>query len=88
MGLFSGIFQRRALDLQTGYGLAARNGLGLYESATGVTVTPLKALQSTAVFGCVRVLSETVASLPLFINKRLERGKTRAPEHYLYPGAA
>lgn len=38
-----------------------------------------------AVRACVRVISEDVASLPLFVNRRLEpRGKERAPEYPLY----
>lgn len=55
-------------------------------SATGKVVTPSTALQSVAVFACVRVLSETLASLPLPVYRRLTpRGKERALAHYLYP---
>ena len=51
----------------------------------GVQVTEGKALGITAVYACVRVLSETVASLPLILYKRLsEGGKTRAVEHPLF----
>lgn len=60
--------------------------LGAAKSASGVSVTPASALQSSAVFACVRVLSETVASLPLQVYRRLAGGgKERASEHYLYP---
>jgi HK97 family phage portal protein len=39
-----------------------------------------------AVFACVRVLSESVAQLPLVLYRRLpEGGKVRAVEHPLYP---
>lgn len=42
-------------------------------------------MQTSAVFACVRVLSETVASLPLRVYQRLPTGgKTRAPTHPLY----
>ena len=55
-------------------------------SATGVNVTEKTALHSTAVFACVRILAETIASLPLPVYRRIEpRGKQRAPEHPLYP---
>ena len=55
------------------------------EGAAGVNVTEKTALHSTAVFSCVRVLAETIASLPLPVYRRLEpRGKQRAPEHTLY----
>lgn len=57
-----------------------------WTTATGVNVTPDKSLEVTAVFACVRILAETVASLPLPIYRRLPNGgKARAPEHYLYP---
>jgi HK97 family phage portal protein len=36
------------------------------------------------VYSCVRVLSETVAQLPLFVYERLERGKRRAYDHPLH----
>lgn len=55
------------------------------KSATGVNVTPDRALQASAVHACVRVLSETIASLPLHVYKRLDRGKEKATDHYLYP---
>lgn len=50
----------------------------------GVHVTPQKSLSYSAVFAAVRVLSETVASLPLIVYERLERGKRRAKNYYLY----
>lgn len=42
-------------------------------------------MRSEAVFSCVRVRSETLASLPLIVYKRLpDGGKERAPYHPLY----
>jgi HK97 family phage portal protein len=50
-----------------------------------VDVTPGTALRSSAVYACVRVLAETVASLPLPVYVRLENGgKARANDHPLY----
>lgn len=54
-------------------------------TASGVSVTPESSLRSTAVFACVRVIAETLASLPLITYQRLPRGKERAPDFYLYP---
>lgn len=55
------------------------------ETTAGVSVTELSALQSTAVYACVRLLAETVASLPLITYRRLENGgKERALDHPLY----
>ena len=56
-----------------------------YGTASGQHVTPEIALRLSAVYACVRVVSETIASLPLIIYKRLpDGGKIRAVEHPLY----
>jgi len=50
------------------------------ESASGVNVTPESALRVAAVFACVRVISEDIASVPLDVFRRLEpSGKQRIP---------
>ena len=49
-----------------------------------MSVSAESSLRSTAVFACVRVLSETLASLPLITYRRLPRGKERAQDFYLY----
>ena len=54
-------------------------------TSAGVTVTAQNALQTSAVFACVRVLAETIASLPLKIYRRQQDGtKKEAPTHPLY----
>lgn len=55
------------------------------DSATGVHVSTEGALRFSAVFAAVRILSETVASLPLIIYERLAHGRRRATDFYLYP---
>jgi HK97 family phage portal protein len=56
-----------------------------YGTASGQDVTPELALKLAAVYACVRVVAETIASLPLIIYKRLpDGGKVRAIEHPLY----
>jgi len=55
-----------------------------YDTSAGVSVNPNTALQSTAVFACIRVLSFSLAQLPLVTYRRLERGKERATEHPVY----
>ena len=48
-----------------------------YGSATGIHVSENTALRSTAVWACVKLLSETIASLPLIVYRRLTpRGKS------------
>lgn len=51
---------------------------------SGVSVTESSALTNVAVWACVRILSETVASLPLFVYRRLQRGKERVTDYPLY----
>jgi len=63
--------------------LLSSRGSGL-PTYTGQNVTALSALQNTAVFACVRVLAESVASLPLILYERTDRGKRRAINHHLF----
>lgn len=54
-------------------------------SATGIQVTATSALAFPAVYACVRVLAETIASLPLIVYRRLPNGeKQRAENHPLF----
>ena len=56
-----------------------------YYGGSGFAVDEQKAMQTSAVFACVKVLSETVASLPLFLYKSGAKGnKVKAVEHPLY----
>lgn len=54
-----------------------------YSTAAG-WISPEKAMRASAVFACVRVISETLGSLPCITYRRLERGKERATAHPLY----
>ena len=53
-------------------------------AATGVRVDEMRAMQTTAVYACVRILAETIATLPVFVYKRNDRGREKVPEHPLY----
>jgi HK97 family phage portal protein len=56
-----------------------------YTSDSGMQVSPESAMQLAAVYACIRVISETLASLPFIIYKRLpDGGKERAVDHPLY----
>ena len=51
----------------------------------GVNVTPDTAMQVSAVMACVRIISETLATLPLHMYRRLPNGgKDKAVRHPLY----
>lgn len=58
-------------------------------SASGERVTPHDALQVSAVFGCVRLLSETIATLPLSVYSKRggARREVKSPEWLDYPNA-
>lgn len=45
---------------------------------------PNVALSYSAVLSCVRVIAETIATLPLFVYKETEKGKEKAKKHSLY----
>ena len=54
-------------------------------SASGMRVSPDGALRLAAVYACVRILSETMASLPLVVyRQRKDGGKDRVTDHWLY----
>lgn len=53
-------------------------------TTSGKMVNERTAMQTTAVYACVRILSETIASLPLHIFKTTEKGKEKATEHHIY----
>lgn len=59
--------------------------LGSQETRAGTRVSESNALRILAVLACVRIIAESVASLPLVVYKRRDsRGKDRAGEHPLY----
>ncbi|MDL2205786.1 phage portal protein [Eubacteriales bacterium OttesenSCG-928-N13] len=53
-------------------------------SVSGKSVTVRSAVQVSTVYACVRVIAETVASLPLHVYEATEAGSQRATEHPLY----
>ncbi|ADH98319.1 phage portal protein [Salisediminibacterium selenitireducens] len=53
-------------------------------SSSGKSVNETTAMQTTAVYACVRVLAETIASLPLHVYTHTDNGKDKAFDHPLY----
>ncbi|MGL5258211.1 MAG: phage portal protein, partial [Proteocatella sp.] len=53
-------------------------------TTSGKTVNERTALQTTAVYACVRILSETLASLPLHMYRHTDSGKEKAGSNPLY----
>jgi HK97 family phage portal protein len=48
-------------------------------------VTPDNALKLTAVYACVKLISETISTLPIHVYKTDGKKREIAHEHYLYP---
>lgn len=83
MGILTGIFKSRDKPQNATSGSAYRFFIG--GSSSGKNVNERSAMQMTAVYSCVRILSEAVASLPLHVYKyNDEGGKEKAVKHPLY----
>jgi len=54
-------------------------------SGSGKSVTAQTAIQLSTVYACVRVIAETVASLPLGVYETSAEGSSKAQDHPLYP---
>ncbi|MCX7208178.1 MAG: phage portal protein [Proteobacteria bacterium] len=54
-------------------------------STAGTPVSAQSAMTLSSVYAAVRILAETVGSLPLQVYKRAESGKENASNHRLYP---
>lgn len=55
-----------------------------YSSAFGGYLAPDLAMRCAAVFACVKIIAETLGSLPCITYRRLDRGKERATDHAMY----
>ena len=54
------------------------------ENDAGVSVTAKTAMQVDAVWSCVRLISETIATLPLSMYERTQKGKRVASQHPMH----
>ena len=83
MGILTGIFKSR--DKPTNRTAGSAYSFFLGNSTSGKRVNERSAMQMTAVYSCVRILSEAVASLPLhFYEYREDGSKVKATDHPLY----
>lgn len=82
MGILNGLFKSRDKPQNSiGSGWSFLFG----STSSGKTVNERTAMQTTAVYACVRILAEAIAGLPLHIYRyRLDGGKERIPQHPLY----
>ena len=83
MSIFTGLFRSRDKPTNATNGSGYRFFLG--GSTAGKAVTERSAMQMTAVYACVRILSEAIAGLPLHLYQYKEDGgKEKAITHPLY----
>ena len=83
MGILNGLFRSR--DKPTDRTAGSSYSFFLGGTSSGKYVTERSAMQMTAVYCCVRILSEAVASLPLqFYRYTDDDGKEKAVDHPLY----
>jgi HK97 family phage portal protein len=91
MGLFTRT-RTRSRDAPHKRGLAQTaadfiRGIDTYDgyAGSGVAVDEMRSMQTSAVYACVKILAETVASLPLHLCKLTTDGnRERATQHPLY----
>ena len=77
MRIFQNIFKPRASNHLAGSGPRFFFG----QSASGANVNERTAMSMTAVYGCVRVLAESIACLPLHVYKRGDNGNREKAEN-------
>ena len=83
MGFLSGLFRSRDAPRNSTSGSAYRFLMG--SSTSGKRVNERSAMQMTAVYSCVRILSEAVAGLPLHLYQYTDKGsKEKAVDNPLY----
>jgi HK97 family phage portal protein len=83
MSIFSKMFRSRDKPTDSTNGSGYRYYFG--GTTSGKTVNERSAMQISAVYACVRVLSEAIASLPLHFYEYTEEGsKEKAIDHPLY----
>ena len=83
MSIFSGLFKSR--DHPSNSTVGSRYAFYMGGSSSGKSVTERSAMQMTAVYACVRILSEAIAGLPLHLyHYKEDGGKEKALDHPLY----
>ena len=83
MNLFSGLFHSRDKPQNRTTGSTYTFFMG--GSTAGKNVNERSAMQMTAVYACVRILSEAIAGLPLHLyHSKTDGGKEKAVGHPLY----
>ncbi|MEN3753826.1 phage portal protein [Mangrovibacter sp. SLW1] len=80
---FPGLFRKGDAPVTTPAALAEDVGYS-WDTYTGKRVSSQKAMRLTAVFGCIRVLSESIGMLPCSLYRSVGKGKEKATSERLY----
>lgn len=80
MGIFSKLRKKPKADNS----LSSSRSVFWGGSTSGTLVNEISAMQTAAVYACVRVISEAVACLPIHVYRYEENGTKLTPEHHLY----
>jgi HK97 family phage portal protein len=79
----AGLPERRAIALDESSRLGSL--ASMQPSVAGVTVTADSALRNMAVLACIRIIGQSLASVPLILYRRDGRQRARATDHAVYP---
>ena len=85
MGIFSGLFKSR--DKPQNRTAGSNYAFFFGGTTSGKAVTERSAMQMTAVYSCVRILSEAVAGLPLHLYKCSSRERPPSPVQEMCSGS-
>ena len=78
---FAGLFRARDKPEDV---VSAATTFSFGGSSAGKSVTPRNAIQVSVVYACVRVIAETIASLPFGVFQETKEGSVKALDHPLY----
>ena len=86
MGLFSRFRKKAKTENQPEIDNSLSTSRSIFwgGSSSGTAVNETTAMQTAAVYACVRVISEAVASLPLRVYRYEDNGTRVTPSHYLH----
>jgi phage portal protein, HK97 family len=84
MGILELIGLKRARDKPTNSYEGSDFSYLFGRTTSGKNVNEMTALQTTAVYACVRILAEAIASLPIHVYKYTDEGKEQDVNHQLY----
>ncbi len=85
MGIFKSLFKSRDRPQNfMGDSVGGGRSFQFGSAWSGKSVTERSAMQTTAVYACVRIIAETVASLPLHVYEYTKGGKEKVYTHPLY----